>query len=114
MAAFAARVSTDGACLCSVQAGHEARTRMMKSNERLVFHVARRYMNRGLDFQDLLAEGMSGLWRGVEKFDADRGFKFSTYAHWWVRQAITRAISEQVTPLSPVCLFFSMIEMTPI
>ncbi len=69
---------------------------MMKSNERLVFHVARRYMNRGLDFQDLIAEGMSGLWRGVEKFDASRGFKFSTYAHWWVRQAITRAISEQV------------------
>ncbi|CAL8468031.1 g7570 [Coccomyxa elongata] len=79
----------------AIKAGNDARTRMMKSNERLVFHVARRYMNRGLDFQDLIAEGMSGLWRGVEKFDASRGFKFSTYAHWWVRQAITRAISEQ-------------------
>lgn len=68
----------------------------MKSNERLVYHVARKYLTKGLDFEDLIAEGMSGLWRGVEKFDPDRGFKFSTYAHWWVRQAITRAISEQV------------------
>jgi RNA polymerase primary sigma factor len=83
------------------QAGRNARTRMMKSNERLVFHIARKYMNKGLDFQDLIAEGLNGLWKGVEKFDPEKGFKFSTYAHWWVRQAITRAISEQVCPLPP-------------
>ena len=57
--------------------------------------------------QDLLAEGMSGLLRAVEKFDASRGFKFSTYAHWWVRQAITRAISEQVR-LRPTAMPLSL------
>lgn len=69
---------------------------MIKSNERLVWHVARKYQNKGLDIEDLIAEGMNGLLKGVEKFDPNKGFKFSTYAHWWVRQGITRAISEQV------------------
>ncbi len=80
-----------------MQTGEAARLRMVKSNERLVWHVARKYQNRGLDIEDLIAEGMNGLLKGVEKFDPNKGFKFSTYAHWWVRQGITRAISEQVT-----------------
>ena len=79
-----------------LQTGEAARLRMVKSNERLVWHVARKYQNRGLDIEDLIAEGMNGLLKGVEKFDPNKGFKFSTYAHWWVRQGITRAISEQV------------------
>ena len=78
------------------QTGEAARLRMVKSNERLVWHVARKYQNRGLDIEDLIAEGMNGLLKGVNKFDPNKGFKFSTYAHWWVRQSITRAISEQV------------------
>ncbi len=96
-----------------MQAGKDARMRMMKANERLVYHVARKYMAKGLDFEDMIVEGMSGLWRGVEKFDPDKGFKFSTYAHWWVRQAITRAISEQVRQmphplaLSALCCLMS-------
>ena len=81
-----------------MQTGEAARLRMVKSNERLVWHVARKYQNRGLDTEDLIAEGMNGLLKGVEKFDPNKGFKFSTYAHWWVRQGITRAISEQVLP----------------
>ena len=80
----------------ALQTGEAARLRMVKSNERLVWHVARKYQNRGLDIEDLIAEGMNGLLKGVEKFDPNKGFKFSTYAHWWVRQGITRAISEQV------------------
>ncbi len=80
----------------SLQEGEAARLRMCKSNERLVWHVARKYQNRGLDIEDLVAEGMIGLLKGVEKYDPEKGFKFSTYAHWWVRQGVTRAISEQV------------------
>lgn len=86
-----------------VQTGEAARLRMVKSNERLVWHVARKYQNRGLDIEDLIAEGMNGLLKGVEKFDPNKGFKFSTYAHWWVRQGITRAISEQVRPSREKC-----------
>ena len=82
-------------CEC-LQEGEAARLRMCKSNERLVWHVARKYQNRGLDIEDLVAEGMIGLLKGVEKYDPEKGFKFSTYAHWWVRQGVTRAISEQV------------------
>lgn len=83
-----------------MQVGEAARLRMVKSNERLVWHVARKYQHKGLDIEDLIAEGMSGLLKGVEKFDPNKGFKFSTYAHWWVRQGITRAISEQVCFIS--------------
>ena len=73
----------------------EAIKKLINSNLRLVVSVARRYTTRGMDFLDLIQEGNIGLMKAVEKFDLSRGFKFSTYATWWIRQAITRAIADQ-------------------
>jgi len=78
-----------------IEVGQGARTTLMESNLRLVVSVARRYLGRGLPFSDLIQEGSLGLSRAVEKFDYRRGFKFSTYAYWWIRQAVTRAIANQ-------------------
>src|ERR1700690_2863956 len=73
----------------------EARRQMIAANLRLVVHWARRYQDRGVDFGDLVQEGTFGLMRAVDKFDWRRGFRFSTYATWWIRQALQRAVQQQ-------------------
>ena len=98
-----------------LEEGKRAKNLMIQANLRLVVSIAKRYANKSMSFQDLIQEGCVGLIRGAEKFDFKRGYKFSTYAHWWIRQAVTRSISDQSRTIRlPVHLFEIISRMSKI
>ena len=96
-------------CMRVVQTGQRAKSELIQANLRLVVSIAKRYSGRGMLFLDLIQEGNLGLMRAVDKFDHTKGFKFSTYATWWIRQAITRSIADQARTIRiPVHMVESM------
>ncbi len=88
-----------------IEDGERARAHLIQANLRLVVSVAKRYVGRGMSFLDLIQEGNIGLMKATDKFDYKRGFKFSTYATWWIRQAITRSISDQSPRFDCPCMW---------
>ena len=104
-----------GTFIDDMTVGKAAKQQMIQCNQRLVMSVARKYVGRGMDLSDLIAEGIVGLIKAIERFDHTRGFKFSTYSHWWIRQAMNRAICEQgriVRYLSqPLCWFWQALPL---
>jgi len=112
--ACAANISEE-ALTTRLEEGKRAKNLMIQANLRLVVSIAKRYANKSMSFQDLIQEGCVGLIRGAEKFDFKRGYKFSTYAHWWIRQAVTRSISDQSRTIRlPVHLFEIISRMSKI